>query len=285
LDTDVATLPQTAAAGELIINPKRLEIMAHNRKIIKSLIMNTLIPDHDYGTIDGCGDKPMLFQPGNQKIMSLANVYPDPTSIEKELGNGHREYVVKTFLKQLGSDMPVATGMGSCSTMESKYRYRNAEPIDTGAQLPNGYWNKKDPKERRKMLMPGTIAKKNAEGKWTVHRLTGEKVENPDLADQYNTILKMAVKRSIANAVANMMGGWGEQFLEEDAPQDQPPIDSGAPEPTSEDELNRMRAEFSKWPQNKKDAYDRKHAELVDTGVEKNDAVRQAYDHVIKYFQ
>ena len=56
-----------------------------------------------------------------------------------------------------------------------------------------------------------------------IARYTGEQTENPDLADQYNTCLKMAVKRANMNAVNNMMGGWGEQFLSEDDDMPEPP--------------------------------------------------------------
>jgi hypothetical protein len=92
----------------------------------------------------------------------------------------------------------MATGVGSASTMESKHRYRGGEKKTTGKPVPKEYWNlKKDGKDKEAQATiggpgfgPGKI-----DGAWMICE-KGEPMENPDIADQYNTVLKMACKRA-----------------------------------------------------------------------------------------
>ena len=56
-----------------------------------------------------------------------------------ELGGDHRE--VRVMCHILSADgTELATGVGSCSTMESKYRYRGGMKEFTGEPVPQAYW-------------------------------------------------------------------------------------------------------------------------------------------------
>lgn len=125
---------------------------------IQALMKNALQDGTHYGTVPGCGKKPTLLLPGAEKIALMFGWSYDTEMQERELDNGHREYTVKVSLTDRNTGQLVGTGIGLCSTMESKYRYR---------------------KDKR----------------------TGKRFENTDIADVYNTVLKMAKKRALVDAV------------------------------------------------------------------------------------
>lgn len=198
---------------EMEISPERVERQIGNKQQILTFVNKALKPDVDYGVIPGTGTKPSLLQPGAQKICALMNVYPSQTVDQVDLGNGHREYRVRTELRVIGHDIVVAVGQGSCSTMESKYRYR---------------WSKRRCPECQSEVLIKTKKgqfwcpkdKGGCDGNFKLddERITGQelgKVENPDIADQYNTCLKMACKRSLVGGTLNLSGGWSEHFTQD----------------------------------------------------------------------
>lgn len=162
---------------------------------IKSQIM---VPNVHFGKIPGCGEKPTLLKNGAEMLCMAFRLASD-TKIEiNDLGNGHREYTITTMLMSNGE--LVATGVGSCSTMESKYRYRGNE-LELVGDCPKDYWNKPRPNKYN-----GHTAKKDENGVWKLYK-KGSKTENPDIADTYNTVLKMASKRSLIDATLKATGG------------------------------------------------------------------------------
>jgi hypothetical protein len=117
-----------------------------------------------------------------------------------DMPNSHRENRCKmTIFSPDGQRL--GTGVGSCSTMESKYRYRNkVEPTDT--QVPSAYWDhkKKNPKRAQDLIGKGNIAMKNDDGQWVIATKAG-RVEYEDPADYYNTVLKVAYKRALVSGI------------------------------------------------------------------------------------
>lgn len=179
-----------------------------------------------YGLIPGCGSKPTLLKPGAEILTTTFRLRP----IIKESGedvkiifleNGHRDYTVFCHIFNM-ADMEVATGVGSCSTMESKYRYRGGEKKaveeeDGSARpVPKEYWNlKKAGKlDEAQTLIggPGFSAGKIG-GAWVVCEV-GEKTENPDIADVYNTVLKIAKKRAYIDGILSATGA-SERFTQD----------------------------------------------------------------------
>lgn len=152
-----------------------------------------------WGKVPGCGEKPTLLKNGAEMLCLAFGLASDVKTEITDLGNGHREYTVTTALMAGGA--LVATGIGSCSTMESKYRYRGNELTLIG-DCPKDYWNKPRPAKYK-----GQTAKKDeSTGKWMLYS-KGAKTENPDIADVYNTCLKMASKRSLIDATLKATGG------------------------------------------------------------------------------
>lgn len=127
---------------------------------IQYLMKSVLKDGTHYGTIKGCGDKPTLLQPGAEKIAYMFKLVPTYKVEREQLGGGHREYTVECTLTRRGTGEVMGFGVGECSTMESKYRYR-----------------------------------------WDGYGRDRRRVENPDVADVWNTCLKMAKKRAFVDAV------------------------------------------------------------------------------------
>lgn len=171
-------------------------------RIIREFIYAELRDGSDYGRVAGCGDKPTLLQPGAQKICMFFNVYPDYEVERKDSGNGHIDYIVKTTLVSRTTGLKVGSGVGSCSTLEKKYRYRNQ--------------NRTCPKCGQETIRSsktggffcgvragGCGASYSAGDPAIVNQKVGM-VENEDVADSYNTVLKMGKKRSFVDATLSL---------------------------------------------------------------------------------
>jgi hypothetical protein len=72
----------------------------------------------DYGTVPGCGSKPVLFQPGAQKIAMVLGWVPSYEWSIVDGNGGNREYTVTARLEDRRDGSKVGEGLGSCSTAE-----------------------------------------------------------------------------------------------------------------------------------------------------------------------
>jgi len=167
---------------------------------VKELMQSVMEEDLHYGKIQGCGNKQNLFKAGAEKIGFMFRLSPEFDIVKNELTGAHREYEVKCILTHIPSGNVMGEGVGLCSSMESKYRYRSTSTEeDTGKEVPKAYWDNRD---QNLLGGAGFGPKKMDNGKWhIVKRSKGDKEENPDIADTYNTVLKMAKKRAFVDAV------------------------------------------------------------------------------------
>lgn len=168
-------------------------------KLIEDAIGSVLKNEMHYGTIEGCGDKPTLFKPGAEKLCLMFGYRPELLIKLTELGNGHREYTIHCTLRDFNGNF-AGQGIGSCSTMESKYRWRKAgrkcpkcgkEAIKVSKYDDGGFYCY--------AKIGGCGAKFPATDTAITGQIVG-RVENEDIADQYNTCLKMAKKRALVDA-------------------------------------------------------------------------------------
>jgi len=168
---------------------------------IQTLMKLAMKKDVHFGTIPGT-QKPTLYKDGAEKLSLMFRLAP-MYDIEKiDLGDGHREYEISCSLKHILTGNFFGQGVGSCSSMESKFRWRNAqricpeckqETIIKGKEEYGGGWlcyRKKG----------GCGEKFDSEDKRLTDQAIG-KVENPDIADIYNTVKKMAKKRAFVDAM------------------------------------------------------------------------------------
>lgn len=168
--------------------------------LIQEVMRDVMKVNEHYGKIPGCGDKPTLLQPGAQKLIMTFRLVADPEMTIIDMGGGHREVRCKVRLyNQSGTFL--GAGVGTCSTMEGKYRYRSGPVEFTDKPVPKEYWDlrAKDPKKAQSLLGEGMQAKKNESGMWVCAR-KGQQVEHDNPADYYNTVEKMSYKRALVSA-------------------------------------------------------------------------------------
>lgn len=201
------------ATGEIVeMGALSAQQIRNQVNLIQEVMREVMQDGQHYGKVPGCGEKPTLLKPGAEKLSMVFRLRP----IIKEQGedvkvmhleNGHRDYTVYCHVFNMAG-IEMSTGVGSCSTMESKYRYRGGQKTPTDRQVPKEYWNlKKAGKTREAQDLiggPGYSAGK-VNGVWMVCEI-GEKMDNPDIADVYNTVLKMAKKRAYVDGILSATG-------------------------------------------------------------------------------
>lgn len=146
-----------------------------------------------YDVVPGCGDKPTLLKPGAEKLAMTFRLDLQADTEIIDLGNRHREYRTKTLAYHIKTGERLGSGMGSCSTLETKFRYRNE---NTGREVPAQYWKTRD----QNLLGGSSFTTRKVDGKWYIF----QQVEHPNPADYYNTCLKMSEKRSKVAAILNV---------------------------------------------------------------------------------
>ena len=173
--------------------------------LIQEIMKEVMQDGQHYGLIPGCGDKPSLLKPGAEKLMFTFRLVPDPEvevfDLYHQTVPGHREYRVKVKIYSRGGEY-MGGGVGSCSTMEGKYRFRGGEKTGTGKPIPKEYWNlRKDGKnsEAQDLIGGHGFSHGKINGAWEICEM-GEKMEHDNPADFYNTCEKMAKKRALVDA-------------------------------------------------------------------------------------
>lgn len=181
---------------EEIGSPLSVATIKHQIQVIQEIMQGAMVENTHYGVIPGT-DKPTLYKAGAEKLCLTFRLAPTYVVTKTELGNGQREYEVRCTLTHIPSGSVFGEGVGTCSTMESKYRYRNVADFEvTEEPIP------KDAKERKKEYRQQGFGMKKIDGQWAwVRYKDSSRQENPDIADTYNTILKMAKKRAHVDAV------------------------------------------------------------------------------------
>ena len=159
---------------------------------VQDLLKSQMQEDVHFGKIPGTGDKPTLLKSGAEMLRMVFNLRTtcnkDDVEITNE-GNGHKTYEICMHISNKDKEI-IATGLGTCSTMESKYKYRSQL---TDRKVPSEYWESRD-----KALLGGPqYSPKKVKGAW----LISERVEHDNPADYYNTVKKMAKKRAMADGI------------------------------------------------------------------------------------
>jgi hypothetical protein len=203
---------------------QQISVIEHSRSIMPAMaieqareryqalhdfIAAQMVEGTDYGVIPGTEqtNKKVLLKPGAEKLSTLFALRPrfvDVQAVEDWTGKDHGEpffyYRVKACLWH-GDEM-ICDADGSCNSMEKKYRYRQAKrvcPTCGQAAIIKGKdefgggwlcWKKQ-----------GGCGMKFSDGDTTIESQEVGQVPNPDIADQVNTILKMAQKRALIAAI------------------------------------------------------------------------------------
>lgn len=150
-------------------------------QLIQEVMKAVMQKDQHYGVIPGAGNKPTLLKPGAEKLMSTFRLAADPVVEDLSTNDAFRYRVTCRLLTQSDGTF-VGAGVGECSSEEEKYKWRSAVSDAEFSSTP-------DDRKRIKYKRDGQINQVRT---------------NP--ADIANTILKMAKKRALVDAVLTVTG-------------------------------------------------------------------------------
>ncbi|WP_224362976.1 hypothetical protein [Hyalangium versicolor] len=225
--------------------PRRAQLTAgllkeerEQHQVLAQYVKQCMIEGTDYGRIAG-SEKPTLLKPGAEKLIDLFGCTPEftlvPEFCHEDFESGFFKYTFRCRIISREQGKVLAEGYGSANSRESRFRWRvanrkcpvcNKDAIIQGKSEYGGGWvcfKKK-----------GGCGEKYAS---TDERITSQsvgRVENEDIADLDNTILKMAKKRAqVDGAIAlarcsDMFTQDVEDFMLQDLGST-----SGAPAPVS----------------------------------------------------
>lgn len=147
--------------------------------IIHKIMKQVMQKGVHYGTIPGCGDKPTLLKPGAEVIMTTFRLAAHPKTEETMDHDSYRVMAKVGIVEPGGREL--GDGVGECSSDEDKYKWRR--PVC------DEEWNETDPDRRREKWI-------KKDGK----PLKMKQVRTA-VADVRNTVLKMAKKRALIDAI------------------------------------------------------------------------------------
>ena len=228
MSTDIVRAESTAIMAsepQFFMPIVDVKMAMQRRQMVEAFAKNVMVDGTDYGVIPGTGSKKTLLKPGAEKLASFFGLLPDFIVTHSVLdfdgtGDGRGEsliyYRVRCDLYRGG--VKVGAGDASCSSRESKYRWRNAartcptcgQPaIIKGKDEYGGGWLcfKKN----------GGCGAKFKDGDKSIEGQPQGRVPNPDIADVDNTILKMAEKRALiaATLIATNVSDFFTQDMED----------------------------------------------------------------------
>ena len=153
--------------------------------VIQSILKNVMVKGTHFDTIKGCGDKPVLLKSGAEKILQ-AFMFATEFEVEDLSTENNKHYRIITKLIHQGTGVYMGSGIGECMSLESKYAWRSAVCDEEFEETPE---------DLRRVHY-----KKGWNGK------PAEKINQvrQDIYSMSNTILKMAKKRSLIDAVMNV---------------------------------------------------------------------------------
>ncbi|HEV3471558.1 MAG TPA: hypothetical protein VG148_19680 [Pyrinomonadaceae bacterium] len=184
-----------------------IELAVERYGAVTEFVSRVLRKDVDYGVIPGT-EKRTLLKPGAEKLTTffgLSTRFQLLERIEDWTGEAHggEPFFYYLYRCQLSrGDLLIAESDGSCNSRETKYRWREAQrvcPACSQAAIIKG----------REEYGAGWVCFRKRGGCGAKFRDGDEAIEsqqtgrvfNPDIADQVNTIQKMAQKRSLVAAV------------------------------------------------------------------------------------
>lgn len=212
-----------------ILSPvMNLQLAKQRLQEFQAFVKDYLVEGEDYGRIPGA-PKPVLLKPGADKLCELYGLADDYKFIVRveDFDKGLFDYTIKCILTDRRRGCLVATGLGNCNSLEQKYRWRDAkrlcpqcgkDAIIKGKEEYGGGW--------LCFAKKGGCGAKFSDTDSAIVNQTVGRIANEDIADQKNTVLKMAKKRAKIDATlsATRSSGIFTQDLEDmPPPQDAPP--------------------------------------------------------------
>lgn len=155
--------------------------MIAQRSAIVEAMKSVMKENVDFGKVPGT-DKPSLWKPGSEKILSMFNLAATPTAEDLSTPDTIR-YRVHITITHVPTGNILGTGVGEASSAESKYQWRSVVCEEEWATTPE---------DRRRLKWKRGYGDKPA---FSIRQVRA------DMEDVANTILKMAKKRAQIDAV------------------------------------------------------------------------------------
>jgi hypothetical protein len=225
MSTEIATQGQSTS---ILLAPVMDVALAKQRLMqLQQFVKEYLVENEDFGIIPGT-PKPTLYKPGADKLCELYGLADEyqVTQRTEDFDKGLFDYEVKCLLLRKPDMTLVSSGLGSCNSYETKYRWRDSkrvcpncgkDAIIKGKEEYGGGW--------LCFAKKGGCGTKFADNDPSITGQTVGRTQNEDIADIKNTILKMSKKRAKVDAVlsATRSSGLFTQDMEDwDIPKAEP---------------------------------------------------------------
>jgi len=174
--------------------------------VIRDAMQTAMQQDVDYGVIPGT-QKPALLKPGAEKLSVLFQLDVQLVN-EKAWGPGdHLTVMSRATVHHAPTGLRLGFGEGLCTTREKKYAKRKQERVCPTCEKPavikgkaeygGGWlcWRKRD-----------GCGAKFSDGDPAIESQEVGEIDNPELPDLWNTVVKMAEKRARVDAVLAVTG-------------------------------------------------------------------------------
>lgn len=175
-----------------------IETATERYKTIVEYVSKLMKEGSDFGKIPGT-DRSTLLKPGAEKLCTLFGLSKRFAIVKdaEDWESGFFYYLYRCGLYR--GEYLIAEGDGSCSSRETKYRWRTAQRVCPKCKQSTIFQSKNDEGFFCWSKKGGCGAKFYSDDASITDQTTG-KVANPDIADQVNTIQKMAQKRALIAA-------------------------------------------------------------------------------------
>jgi len=233
-DNKLTVIEGQIISAQAMMPAMHMTAAKERRDAMVAFVREIMEVGRDYGIVPGTGSKPALFKPGAEKLKTFFGLTNRFVPVEREqdwTGKSHNgePFFYYWYSCQLWrGDILISEADGSCNSWESKYRYRKAERVCPNCgqsaiikgktEYGGGWlcWSKK-----------GGCGAKFRDGDTQIESQDTGRVSNPDVADQVNTILKMAQKRALVAAI--LIGVNASEFFTQDledfeSGEEEPPV-------------------------------------------------------------
>jgi len=208
-----------------------LEVAIRRRGMIVEATKRLMTEGVDFGAIPG-SDRPVLLQPGADKLCNLFGLimqYEFEVAEEDFTGERHGGrpfFYYRIRAKAYRGEHFMGEGVGSCNAWEAKYRWRKAERVCPNCgvaaiikgreEYGGGYLC---------FQRKGGCNAKFPDNAPEILKQPVGRVENPDLADVANTVLKMGMKRAKVACTINATSAseFFTQDLDDESQEDDAP--------------------------------------------------------------
>ena len=197
-------IARRAPAAPAMRDELTIDELVSQVSLIQQAMSKVMHDGEHYGVIPGTGSKPTLLKPGAEKLCLLFRLDPEYAT-ERVVEGDHLTAITTCTLYKITTGQRWGSGQAICSSKESKYAYRKGEricpecgqaAIIKGKEQYGGGWLCWKKRNGCGAQWP--------DGATQIESQNVDRVDNPDLADTWNTIIKMACKRALVAAVLNV---------------------------------------------------------------------------------